>query len=69
MSEVGIPLCIVSIMHGTDVVSPTPHKPTSKGSEDMMMPQESSGQAFTQGSASKTSLAWINGKLQLPTIG
>ena len=64
-SEVGIPLCI-GVHHAWDrCTSPTPHKPTSKGSEDMMMPQESSGQVVTQHSASKTSLGWINGKLQL----
>ena len=50
-------------MHGTGVPALLPCKPTSKGSEIMMMPQESSGSAVTQGPASKTSMGWINGKL------
>ena len=63
--EVGIPLCI-GVCHAQDrCTSPTPCKPTSEGSEDVMMPQESSGQAVTQCPASKTSLGWINGKLWL----
>ena len=45
--------------------SPTPYKPTSKGSEDMVMPQECSCRAVTQSPDSKTSLEWINGKLLL----
>ena len=64
-SEVSIPLCI-GVCHAWDrCISPTPHKPTSKRSEDMMMPQENSGSAVTQCSTSKTSLGCINGKLQL----
>ena len=64
-SEVGIPLCI-GVCHAWDkCTSPTPCKPTSKGSEDMMMPQENSGWAVTQCSANKTSLGWIHGKLHL----
>ena len=64
-SEVGIPLCI-GVCHAWDrCTSPTPCKPTSKGSEDMMTPQESSGRAVTQCPASKTSLWWINRKLWL----
>ena len=64
-SEVGIPLCI-GVHHAWDrCTSPTPCKPTSKGSEDMIMPQESSGQMVTQCLAGKTSLGWINGKLQI----
>ena len=63
--EVGIPLCI-GVHHAWDrCTSPTPCKTTSKGSEDMMTPQENSGQAVTQCSVSKTSLGWINGKLWL----
>ena len=63
ISEVGIPLCI-GVHHAQDrCTSPTPCKPTSKGIEDMMIPQENSGQAVTQHSASKTSPGWINGKL------
>ena len=64
-SEVGIPL-LIGVCHAWDrCTSPTPCKPTSKGSEDMMMQQENSGWEVTQHSASKTSLGWINGKLQL----
>ena len=64
-SEVGIPLCI-GVHHAQDrCTSPTPCQPTSKGSEDMMMPQENSGQAVTQCSGSKTSLWRINGRLWL----
>ena len=59
--EVGIPLCI-GVCHAWDrCTSPTPCKPTSKGSEDVMMPQENSGWVVTQHSASKTSPGWING--------
>ena len=65
VSEVGIPLCI-GVCHAWDrCTSPTPCKPTSKGSEDVIMPQESSGQVVTQCLARKTSLGWINGKLWL----
>ena len=65
VSEVGIPLCI-GVHHAWDrCTSPTSHKPTSKGSEDMMMPQENSGWVATQCLASNTSLGRINRKLQL----
>ena len=65
MSEVGIPL-FIGICHAWDrCTSPMPCKPTSKGSEIMKMPQESSGSAVTWCPASKTSLGWINGKLWL----
>ena len=58
-SEVGIALCI-GVHHAWDrCTRPTPCNPTSKGSEDMMMPQENSGLV-----ASKTSLGWINEKSQ-----
>ena len=58
--EIGIPLCI-GICHAWDrCTSPTPCKPTSKGSEIMMMPQGSSGSAVTQCPTGKTSLGWIN---------
>ena len=62
-SEVGVPLCI-GIHHAQDrCTSPTPCKPTSKGSEDTMMPNESSGSAVIWCPASKTSQGWINGNL------
>ena len=64
-SEVDIPLCI-GVHHAWDrCISPTPCKPTAKGSEGRIMPQGNSGWAVTQHPSSKTSLGWINGKLQL----
>ena len=64
-SEVGIPLYI-GIPHAWDrCTSPTPCKPTFKGSEIMMTPQESSGSVITQCPAIRTSLGWINRKLWL----
>ena len=64
-SEVCIPLCI-GVCHAQDrCTSPTPCKPTSTGGEIMMMPQENIGSAVIQHPASKASLGWINGKLQL----
>ena len=65
VSEVGIPLCIGVCNAWDRCTSPTPHKPTSEGSEDVMSPQESSGQVVTEHLASKTFLGLINGKLQL----
>ena len=63
-SEVGVPLCI-GIHHACDrCTSPTSCKPTSTGGETKMMPQESIGSAVTQCPASKTSLGWINRRLQ-----
>ena len=67
MSEVGIPLCIGVCHAWGRCTSPTPCKPTSEGGEDMIIPQESSGQVVTQCLASKTSLGWINRKLWLLT--
>ena len=64
-SDIGVPLC-VGVCHAQDrCTSPTPCKPTPKGSEGRMMPQEDSGWVVTQHPANKTSLGWINGKLQL----
>ena len=64
-SEVGVSLCI-GIHHAWDMcTSPTPCKPTSTGGETKMMPQENIGSVDTQCPTSKTSLGWINGKLQL----
>ena len=63
-SEVGIPLCIAICHAWGRCTSPTPHKPNFTGGETKMMPQESSGSVVTQCPASKTSLGWINGKLQ-----
>ena len=61
MSEVGIPLCIGIHHVWGRCTSPTPHKPTSKGSENMMMPHKSSGSAVTQHPASKTSMGGLTG--------
>ena len=64
-SEVGVPLCI-GICHAWNrSTSPIPWKPISTGGETEMMPQENIGSAVTQCPAGKTSLGWINGKLQL----
>ena len=52
-SEVGIPLCI-GVHHTWDrCTSPIPCKPTSKGSESMMMPQKNSWWVVSQCPASK----------------
>ena len=66
LSEVGVPMCI-GVHHAWDrCSSPTSCKPTSTGGEIEMMSQENIGSIITQCPASKTSLGWINGKLQLP---
>ena len=65
MSEVGIPLCIGVCHTWHRCTSPIPCKLSSKGSEGRMMPPENSGWVVTQCPASKTSLGWINGKLQI----
>ena len=52
----------VSAKHRT---SPTPIKPTPKGSESKITPWKDSGLVITQCQASKTSLGWINGELWL----
>ena len=62
-SEVDIPLCIGVHHVQNRCTRPTPQKPTSKGSEGRMMPQENNRWVITQCPASKTSLGWINGKL------
>ena len=65
VSEVGILLCI-GICHAWDrCTSPAPCKPTSKGGETNMMPQENNGSVDTQQPTSKTSLGWIKRKLWL----
>ena len=62
-SETGIPLCVGVCQEWDRCTSPTPVKPTPKGSENKSMPWEDSGLAITQHQARKTSLGWINGKL------
>ena len=64
-SEVGILLC-VGVHHAWDrCTSPTPVKPTFEGSESRVTLQEHGGLVVTRCPASKTSMGWINGKLQL----
>ena len=61
----GIPLCVGVHQAWDWCTSPTPVKPTPKGSERENMPWVASGLVPTQCQASKTSLGWINGKLWL----
>ena len=63
--EVGIPMYIVVCYAWDSCTSPTPCKPTSRKSESESTAQEDSGLVVAQCQASKTSLAWINRKLQL----
>ena len=64
-SQTGIPLCVGICKAWDRCTSPTPVKPTPRGSEGKTMPWEDSGLAITQLQARKTSLGWINGKLWL----
>ena len=64
-SETGVPLCVGVCQAWDRCTNPTPVKPTPKGSERENTPWVASGLAPTQCQASKTSLGWINGKLQL----
>ena len=64
-SETGVPFG-VGVHHAWDwCTSSTPVKPIPKGNECKNTPQVDSGLAVTQWQTSKTSLEWINGKLQL----
>ena len=47
-SEVGIPLCMGNRHTWYRCTSPTPHKTTSLGGDEVMMPQEQNGKADTQ---------------------
>ena len=59
-------VCGCLTKHGTRCTSPTPVKPTPKGSESKIMPQLDSGLVTHPAcQASKISLGWINGKLWL----
>ena len=62
-SETGITLCVGVHQAWERCTSPTPVKPTPKGSDSKTMPWEDSGLVITQHHARKTSLGWINGKL------
>ena len=64
-SEAGVPLCVGVPQAWDGCTSPTPVKPTPRGSDNKMTPQEDDGLVITQHQARKTSLGWINGKLQL----
>ena len=46
-SEVGIPLCIGDLHTRYRCTSPTPHKTTSLGGDEVMMAQEQNGKADT----------------------
>ena len=65
VSEAGIPLCMGICQAWDGCTSPTPVKPTPRGSDSKTMPQEDSGLVITQCQARKTSLGWINWKLWL----
>ena len=65
MSETGVLLCVDVHPAQDRCTSPSPVKPTLKGSESKITPWEDSGLAIIQCQASKTSLGWINGKLWL----
>ena len=65
ISETGIPLCAGTSQPWDWCTSPSPVKPTPKGSERENTPQVASHLVPTQCQATKTSLRWINGKLQL----
>ena len=62
-SEAGIPLHMSIHQVWDGCTSPTPVKPTPKGSDSKTMPQEDSGLAITQHQVTETSLGWISGKL------
>ena len=64
-SEVGIPLCIGDHHTQYRCTSPTPHKTTSLGGDEMMMPQEQNGKVVTRRPTRRASQWWKNGKLQL----
>ena len=64
-SETDIPLWVGVCKAWQGCASPTPVKPTPRGSVSKTIPQEDDGLANTQHQARKTSLGWINGKLWL----
>ena len=65
MSGTGILLCVDVHQAKDRCTSPTTVKPTPKGNDSETMPWEDSGLVITQHQDSKTSLGWINRKLQL----
>ena len=62
-SEAGIPLHADICQVQGGYTSPTPVKPTPRGSDGKTTPQEDGSLAITQHQARKASLGWINGKL------
>ena len=65
MSEVGVPLCMGNCHTWDRCTSPTPHKTTSLGGDEEMMPQEQNGKAVTRWPTRKASQGWKYGKLRL----
>ena len=65
MSGAGIPLCVGVCQVFHRCTSPTPVKPTPRGSGSKTMPQEDDGLVITQHQTKKTPQGWINRKLRL----
>ena len=61
-SEASIPLHVGICQAWDRCTSPTPVKPTPRGSDSKTMPQENNGLTITHHQARKTSLGCINGK-------
>ena len=64
-SEAGIPLCVGVCQVWDRCTSPTPAKPTPRGSDSKTAPQKDDGLVITPCQTRKTSLGWINGTLWL----
>ena len=64
-SEVGVPLCMGNRHTWYRCTSPTPHKTTSLGGDEVMMPQEQNGKVDTRRPTRRASQGWKNGKLRL----
>ena len=64
-SETGVPLCSGIFQVQGRCTSPTPVKPTPRGSDSKIMPKEDDVLAIAQHQSRKASLGWINGKLWL----
>ena len=61
-SEVGVPLCMGNCHTRDRCTSPTPHKTTSLGGDEVMTPQEQNGKVVTRQPTRKASQEWKNGK-------
>ena len=68
ISETGVLLWLGVCKAWDRCTSPTPVKPTPKGSDSENTPWERSGLAITQCQTRLTSLGWISGKLQLLSL-